>query len=74
MTAFLTNSAAPLSLGRLAAAPFRAVWDFLVAVGEANSRIHRIEALQRLSDAELARRGIRREDILRHVFADRMFF
>ncbi len=74
MTAFTTNSASQLSLGRIAAAPFRAVWNFLVAVGEANARVHRIEALQRLSDAELARRGIRREDIVRHVFADRLFF
>ncbi|MDA0962095.1 MAG: DUF1127 domain-containing protein [Proteobacteria bacterium] len=74
MTAFTTNSASRLSLGRIAAAPFQAVWDFLVSVGETNARVHRIEALQRLSDAELARRGIRREDIIRHVFADRLFF
>lgn len=74
MTTISTNSASQLSLGRIVSAPLRAVWDFLVAVGEANSRVYRIEALQRLSDAELARRGIRREDIIRHVFADRLFF
>ena len=39
-------------------------------MGEANPRLRRIEALQKLSDAELAERGIRREDIVRHVFHD----
>ena len=74
MATLSTNSVSALSLGRILSAPFRAVWSFLVAVGEANGRVHRVEALQRLSDAELARRGIKREDIVRHVFADRIFF
>ncbi|MCR8550354.1 DUF1127 domain-containing protein [Salipiger sp. P9] len=42
----------------------------IVAVGEANPRMKKVDALQRLSDAELAERGLRREDIVRHVFHD----
>lgn len=37
---------------------------------EARSRQAEISALEALSDEELAKRGIRREDIVRHVFAD----
>jgi len=44
--------------------------DAIVAIGEANPRLRRVEALQRLSDAELAAKGLRREDIVRHVFHD----
>ena len=47
----------------------QAVWDFLVSIGEANSMVRQVNALQALSDAELAERGIKREDIARHVFS-----
>lgn len=46
------------------------IWNALIRVGEANSRVQRIEALSALSDAELAARGLRREDIIRHVMSD----
>jgi hypothetical protein len=36
----------------------------------AEARFEEIQALQALSDAELARRGIARENIVRHVYAD----
>lgn len=49
---------------------FGAIGNALVAIGEANPRMRRIEALQRLSDAELAAKGLRRDDIVRHVFGD----
>ncbi|MCR9108379.1 DUF1127 domain-containing protein [Marivita sp. XM-24bin2] len=39
-------------------------------IAEANSRVHEIERLQALSDDALAAKGIRREDIVRHVFRD----
>ncbi len=45
-------------------------WMERVAV--ANSRIDEIRKLQALSDAELAERGIERERIVYHVFADRI--
>ncbi|SPJ25380.1 hypothetical protein [Palleronia abyssalis] len=41
---------------------------------EANSRADRIAALEAKSDADLARMDLRREDIVRHVFRDRMVF
>lgn len=46
------------------------IMSFLVSIGENNSRLRRVEFLNGLSDDELAARGIRREDIVRHVFAD----
>ena len=36
----------------------------------AEARFEEIRTLQALSDAELARRGIARENIVRHVYAD----
>ena len=58
-----------------ASAPFlsrvlNAIGNTIVAMGEANPRLRRVEALQRLSDAELSEKGLRREDIVRHVFHD----
>ena len=56
---------------------FKAIWANLANAMEAsceiNGRTDRIEALNKLSDAELARKGLRREDIARHVFADRLY-
>ncbi|MCI5110096.1 MAG: DUF1127 domain-containing protein [Marivita sp.] len=42
----------------------------LSQVAEANSRIREVERLQALSDEALAAKGIRRDDIVRHVFRD----
>lgn len=42
------------------------------AMTEANSRGRKIEELMNLTDTELAKKGLRRDDIVRHVFADRM--
>lgn len=41
-----------------------------LSIAEANSRAREIDRLQALSDASLAARGLRREDIARHVFRD----
>lgn len=49
---------------------FSAIGHTLVAIGEANPRMRRIEALQRLTDEQLAAKGLRRDDIVRHVFGD----
>lgn len=67
-----THSVAPISLGKIFAAPFNAIGRFFVAVMENNSRIKRVDALNALSDEQLAERGLRREDIVRHVFGDYM--
>ena len=39
-------------------------------IAESNWRIREVERLQALSDDALAARGIKREDIARHVFRD----
>jgi len=49
---------------------FTAIGTGLVRMGENNSRFRQIEALQAMSDAQLAERGIKREDIVRVVYGD----
>ncbi|MEX0368891.1 MAG: DUF1127 domain-containing protein [Ruegeria sp.] len=49
---------------------FSGIFDALVRIGEANSKVRQIEALSALSDEDLAARGIAREDIIRHVLSD----
>ncbi|MEQ9449562.1 MAG: hypothetical protein RLN70_11770 [Rhodospirillaceae bacterium] len=46
------------------------IMNALVAMAEANGRVKQIERLQSLSDAELASRGIKRDEIVHHVFRD----
>ncbi|WP_375690448.1 hypothetical protein [Pseudooceanicola sp. LIPI14-2-Ac024] len=60
------------------ASGFRARFDnFLTGLGqgfnayvESRSRVHQIHKLNALSDAELAKRGIKREEIPSYVFRD----
>ena len=49
---------------------FGGIAPFLVMMAEANPRLRQAEALAALSDAELAERGLKREDIARQVFGD----
>ncbi|MSU90178.1 DUF1127 domain-containing protein [Rhodobacteraceae bacterium 2CG4] len=44
----------------------------LVEIGAASGRMQELERLQAMSDEELAELGLRREDIVRHVFRDRL--
>lgn len=46
------------------------IMNGLVAMAEANGRVKQIDRLQSMSDAELAGRGIKREEIVHHVFRD----
>ncbi|MCC1494910.1 DUF1127 domain-containing protein [Cognatishimia sp. F0-27] len=48
----------------------RAIGDFFALITESNWRVREAERLQAMSDRELAQRGLRREDIGRHVFRD----
>lgn len=41
----------------------------LVRMGESNSKVRQLNALQALSDAELEERGLRRQDIAHYVFS-----
>lgn len=49
---------------------FSCVGTSLVMAASTNRRLHLVDRLNAKSDAELAGLGIRREDILRHVFID----
>ena len=64
---------APRGLGARLAAPFKAFGRILVKIGEANSRFEQVQRLQRMSDEDLAARGLTRDGIVRHVFRDRMY-
>lgn len=68
----------------IAATPSRSLRDridaFMVSFGqgfnayaERRSRLHIIQALEAKSDVELAEMGLKREDIIRHVFRDLMY-
>ncbi|AHD03355.1 DUF1127 domain-containing protein [Leisingera methylohalidivorans] len=52
---------------------FAAVGNALVAIAEADSRMRAARQLNAMSDEELAERGLRREDIVRHIFSDRFY-
>ena len=52
---------------------FRGIGDALITLTEANSRVRQAEALQALSDEELAKHGLKRQEIARYVFSD-MFY
>ena len=41
----------------------------LVRMGESNSKMRQLNALQALSDKELAERGLRRQDIAHYIFS-----
>lgn len=49
---------------------FASILRGMTAYADARSRRDRIEALEAKSDAELARLGIRRDEIAYHVFRD----
>ncbi|SLN23152.1 hypothetical protein TRL7639_00720 [Falsiruegeria litorea R37] len=49
---------------------FVGIMKSLTQIGEANAKVRRIQDLSSLSDAELDARGIKRENIIRHVMAD----
>lgn len=47
---------------------FKAIWAGLVTIGASHPKVRQVEALAALSDAELAELGLRRQDIVKHVF------
>ena len=58
-------------------APIRAFFSAfgraMIVAAENSSRMRRIEAFNAMTDEELAERGLKREDIVRHVFRDLMY-
>lgn len=73
MTTITTTTRQPIQVGKILLAPLAAIWRFLIAVGEANARVGQIERFSAMTDAELAARGIKRTEIVRHVFRDRLW-
>ncbi|SPF79811.1 DUF1127 domain-containing protein [Pseudoprimorskyibacter insulae] len=59
-----------VSHGNIFSNIFAAIGRAFVHAAESNHRMQKIQYLTSLSDAELAARGIKREDIARHVFRD----
>ncbi len=47
----------------------RAIGQTIMAIPAANEKRRQIEVLNSMTDSQLAARGLRREDIARHVFA-----
>lgn len=49
---------------------FQSVFNGLTSLAETNSRVKEADRLNALSDAQLEKMGLRRQDIVRHVFRD----
>jgi hypothetical protein len=47
-----------------------AIGEFFETAAASNRRVRQVQYLQSLSDAELAKRGIKREEIVHRVFSD----
>lgn len=69
MTTTTTNSA-PGGLLAWASGFWSALINLRAASLDQTGRVAEIERLQALSDDDLAARGLRREDIVHHVFRD----
>ena len=52
---------------------FAAIARFFTMITESNYRVLEAERLNSMTDSQLAGRGLKREDIARHVFRD-MFY
>ncbi len=52
---------------------FEGFFSCLVHIAEANARVAQIENLQRMTDEQLAAKGLKRSDIARHVFRDILY-
>ncbi|MEO0358274.1 MAG: DUF1127 domain-containing protein [Pseudomonadota bacterium] len=70
MTSQSTNH--PNTVGLVNSALIR-VADFFVAITDAQSRHTQYQALNDLSDAELAQIGLKRHEIGQYVFRDKLF-
>jgi hypothetical protein len=66
--AYIATAKSDFSLAATVARPFRAVWNFMLLVAEAHPRMHAVNKLNALSDAELEARGTNRSDEVRRIF------
>lgn len=65
-----TLKTAASGLGAHAAGALRALAKAVAQARGAQARYERLRRLHALSDEELSRRGLKREDLARHVFRD----
>lgn len=70
MAHIAVHAPAKFSVLRIATSAITALGNMVVAMSNANGRVRQIEFLQSLSDADLAARGLKREEIAMHVFKD----
>ncbi len=70
--AYINNTNLSASLRQSVEVKLARLSDRLEAYANRRARRAEIEYLEALSDAELAARGIERDDIVRHVFRDRL--
>lgn len=70
--AYITTNDLPGALRARFSSLFSRLGTALVAYAERRSRRDQIERLNALSDAELAARGLSRDQIIAHVFRDRL--
>ncbi|MCH2094001.1 MAG: hypothetical protein MK160_02685 [Rhodobacteraceae bacterium] len=63
----------PVSILTLVTAPFRYLGRMMIVMAEANSRQHEVQRLMALSDEQLAKRGLKRDEIVRYVFRSTLF-
>ncbi|MBF9050012.1 hypothetical protein GTA62_12415 [Roseobacter sp. HKCCD9010] len=70
MATSTTNLKSGVGFADLILLPFTALGHFLGAIMDSNSRVREAQALNAMSDAELAKRGLKREEIAHHVFRD----
>ncbi|EBA10345.1 hypothetical protein [Sagittula stellata] len=69
--AHITHESAPRR--NVLADMFNGMMEGLARIAESSHRMKELERLQAMSDEQLAKRGLKREDIARHVFRDVMY-
>ena len=72
MEAAVLNSGSEKSFLRPVTKLVNGFWNLLISMAENNSRMRKLEQLTAMTDAELAKKGLKRDEIVRHVFADYM--
>lgn len=73
MSTFATNSTGAGALRNWFNAVGQSLMNSMVAYGEKQCRREEFEALEKLSDAQLAKMGLTRDTIAMHVFRDKLF-
>lgn len=49
------------------------IWDGLVYIGESSARARALRELSEMSDEDLAKLGLTREDVIKRVFSDGLY-